>query len=325
MLLGKWILEWLDLYKKNYLKATTYENYLIYMEKHILSSSIANIDITKLTSKDLQVFYNEKLDSGLSNRTVRYIRTIIGGALNQAEKNGMLSRKPNKATILPPKENHEIIPLNIEEVNKILDEAKGSEFYPLVLLEMFTGLRKGEILGLCWSDIDFERNILTVKRNLCRIQMGIDSKSGKKNYEYRLLEPKTESSKRRIFLPENVMQILKKHQNEQQIIREKNAEIYQDRKLVFARSDGNYISPRQVLRIFHRILDNAGVRRCRFHDLRHTVASILLNEGEEMKVIQELLGHSTITTTMDVYSHLSDQKKRNTSNKLAQVYEIGEK
>lgn len=307
------MLEWMEQYKKNVLKITTYENYLGYIRTHVQGSDIADIPLEKLSTSALQKFYNMKLEGTaqrkqLSRRTVEYLHTIIGSALEQAYKNEMIAKNVNEFTVLPKKEEKEIEPLTIEDLEKVLRVAKETDLYSLILLEVFNGMRKGEILGLQWENVDLEKKVLWVRKNLCRVENN-DEEDGRKT-KLILLEPKTKKSIREIPLSEEVVKVLKMHkrkQNEQKML---YRDIYQDNGVVFAKADGSFEDPREVLRRFHKILKKAGVRKCRFHDLRHTFASILINEGESMKVIQELLGHSTITTTMDIYSHVTKETKK---------------
>ncbi|MFR0031449.1 MAG: tyrosine-type recombinase/integrase [Coprococcus phoceensis] len=276
-------------------------------------SDIADIPLEKLSTSALQKFYNMKLKGTaqrkqLSRRTVEYLHTIIGSALEQAYKNEMIAKNVNEFTVLPKKEEKEIEPLTIEDLEKVLRVAKETDLYSLILLEVFTGMRKGEILGLQWENVDLEKKVLWVRKNLCRVENN-DEEDGRKT-KLILLEPKTKKSIREIPLSEEAVRVLKIHkrkQNEQKML---YRDIYQDNGVVFAKADGSFEDPREVLRRFHKILKKAGVRKCRFHDLRHTFASILINEGESMKVIQELLGHSTITTTMDIYSHVTKETKK---------------
>lgn len=311
MTLQGWMLNWLEEYKKGILKQTTYENYLLNINTHIVESGIGKVKIGDLTTDMLQKFYNVKLKGdnnkrGLSRRTVEYLHTIIGSALQQAYKNELVSKNVNDFTVLPKKEDSEIQPLTVEEVHKVLQQAKKSDLYALIVLEVYTGMRKGEILGLQWKDIDFEKQVLHVKKNLCKVCNSDDNGNKTKLV---LLDPKTKKSIRTIPLCNEAVKVLKNHKKEQNEQKMKYRDIYMDNGMVFAKPDGTFRDPREVLSSFHRIVKEAGVRKCRFHDLRHTFASILLNEGESMKVIQELLGHSTITTTMDIYSHITEDTK----------------
>lgn len=275
----------------------------------------------------LQSYYNDKLSGSqdrkpLSRRTVEYIRTIIGSSLQQAYKNDLIVKNVNDATVLPKKEQFEIEPLTVSELNEVIEAAKGTKMYALIVTEIYTGMRRGEILGLRWADVDFNNNCIHVRKSLCRVQN--NEPDSKRKIDYILMTPKTKKSVRDIPMSGELIKVLKQHRLQQKEIKMKYRTAYQDSDVVFARDSGEFEDPREVLRRFHKILEKAGVRKCRFHDLRHTFASVLLNSGEEMKNIQELLGHSTITTTMDVYSHLSDASKKKSIEVLEKAMVMGE-
>jgi Site-specific recombinase XerD len=328
ILLENWMLQWLEDYKKNQLKITTYQNYFLNYETHIKESSIGSITLDKLTTSDLQRYYNTKLAAGrsdgkgaLSIRTVRYIYILINGALEQACRNGMLLSNVNKNTVLPSKKKMEFIPLTVEEVQRFLAVAKEERLYALYLLETFTGMRKGEILGLKWEDIDMEEKRLRIHHNLCIVNND-ELGEGQPKTKLILQDPKTEKSKRTLPLNDMIILELKKHKKRQSLEKMEYRDIYEDKGMVFTRLNGNYINPRELLRDFQELLEKAGIEKKRFHDMRHTFASILLNENENPKVIQELLGHSNISTTMDVYSHVLDETKVKTLDKLFQKVEV---
>lgn len=322
MLFQDWMQIWLENYKCKLVKATSYYGYQNVFETHILDSYIGRIPLKKLTTTILQGFYNEKLTNGrrdgkgaLSPTTVKRIHILIKSCLEQAVKNEMLSKNVSKAVILPPKSKMEFTPFTVDEVHKLLESAKkDSHIFPLLILEVYTGLRKGELLGLQWQDIDFENKKLFVRHNLCRIPK-VDE-NGKRYSVLELMEPKTAKSKRILPLNDCAISVLKEHKKQQNLWILKNRDIYQDKNIIFSTRTGNFIHPRDVSKRFHRILEKAGLERKRFHDLRHTFASILLNEGESVKMIQELLGHSTITTTLDIYSHISEESKIKSIDKL---------
>lgn len=322
MLLQDWMLLWMKKYKKMQLKQTTYENYEMNINTHIKGTEIGTTRLVDLTTGALQEFYIGKLkgehgDRKISRRTVEYLHTIIGSALTQAYKNGLVLKNVNDSTVLPKKEQTEITPLTVGEVKKVLEVSKTSDIHALLVVAIYTGMRKGEILGLKWEDIDFNNKVIHVKRSLCRVKN--DDPEDSRKTKLVLMKPKTVKSVRTIPLSKEAEYALRRHhikQNEQKM---KYRNIYQDQGLVFTREDGTFADARGVIRKFQKILDEAGVKRCRFHDLRHTFASILLNNGESMKVIQELLGHSTITTTMDIYSHVTEETKERSVELLEQL------
>lgn len=308
MPLEEWLHIWITNYKPN-LKITTRESYESYIATHINGSKIGKIPLNKLKTTDLQTFYNAKLNGTyknqkqkLSSTTVRYINIIIKSALKQAVNNRMINDNACNAVVLPKKNKIEIIPLTKEEVIQFLNVAKKDRLYTLYLLEMMTGLRRGEILGLKWSDIDFEKGKINVIHNLYRINNTDENATTK--YKLELLTPKTETSKRSIPINQLMIEELLKHKEKQDLEKMYYASDYKDLGMVFTRPNGDYISPREFLRQYQKLLSTAGLEKKRFHDLRHTVASLLINANENPKVIQQLLGHSTISTTLDIYAHV---------------------
>lgn len=308
MPLEEWLHIWITNYKPN-LKITTRESYESYIATHINGSELGKIPLNKLKTTDLQTYYNAKLNGTyknqkqkLSSTTVRYIHIIIKSALKQAVNNRMINENACNAVVLPKKNKIEIVPLTKEEVIRFLNVAKKDRLYALYLLEMMTGLRRGEILGLKWTDIDFEKGKINVVHNLYRINNTDENATTK--YKLELLTPKTETSKRSIPINQIMIEELLKHKEKQDLEKLYYASDYKDLGMVFSRPNGDYISPREFLRQYQKLLSIAGLEKKRFHDLRHTVASLLINANENPKVIQQLLGHSTITTTLDIYSHV---------------------
>lgn len=326
MPLEDWMQLWIANYKPD-LKVTTRESYELYINVHIKRSEIGKIPLNKLKTTDLQRFYNAKLKCECKNQkqtlsptTVRYINLIIKGALKQAVNNRMIQENVTDGVVLPKKRKVEITPLTREEVMRFLETAKDDRLYTLYLLEVMTGLRRGEILGLKWEDVDFKEGRLKVIHNLYRVNN--TDKDAESKYKLVLLTPKTESSKRNIPLNQFMVEELLRHKKEQEREKRLYGEDYHDLGMVFCKPDGDYISPREFLRQYQRLLQKAGLERKRFHDLRHTVASLLINANENPKVIQQLLGHSTISTTLDIYAHVMDQTLNRSVDNLCNQLEL---
>lgn len=326
MPLEDWMQLWITNYKPD-LKVTTRESYELYINVHIKGSEIGKIPLNKLKTTDLQKFYNAKLKcecknqkQNLSPTTVRYINIIIKGALRQAVNNRMINENVSDGVVLPKKNKVEIIPLTKDEVIRFLEVAKSDRLYTLYLLEMMTGLRRGEILGLKWEDVDFKERRIKVIHNLYRVNN--TDKDVNSKYKMVLLTPKTESSKRIIPLNQLMVDALLQHKKEQEREKKLYEDGYRDLGMVFCKPDGDYISPREFLRQYQRLLHKAGLERKRFHDLRHTVASLLINANENPKVIQQLLGHSTISTTLDIYAHVMEQTINKSVDNLCDQLEL---
>lgn len=326
MPLEEWLHIWITNYKPN-LKITTRESYECYIETHIKGSELGKIPLNKLKTTDLQTFYNAKLNGTyknqkqkLSSTTVRYINIIIKSGLKQAVNNRMINENVCNAVVLPKKNKVEIVPLTREEVIRFLDVAKEDRLYTLYLLEMMTGLRRGEILGLKWEDVNFEKGRINVVHNLYRINNTDENATTK--YKLELLTPKTETSKRSIPINQFMIDELLRHKEKQDTEKLLYEGDYKDLGMVFSRPNGDYISPREFLRQYQRLLSKAGLERKRFHDLRHTVASLLINANESPKVIQQLLGHSTISTTLDIYAHVMGETMNKSIDTLYNQLEL---
>lgn len=306
--LEKWVLFFLENYKKNEVKQTTFDSYMGVYRKHISGSWLGKLKLEKITGNDLQRFYNDKSETGYNAKTVKHMYILINIALAKAEQIRYIRENVNKFVILPKRKAYQASILSIQEANKILYEAKEDEIYPIVALTMCTGLRKGEVMALTWDNINFEERELRVEGSLCRVEKGRDEK-GKLVYEYKIMEPKTIKSKRTIPLIDKAVEALRIQRQRQTQMKEDYAEVYNDSGFVFTQWDGRIINQRIFMNKYHAFLKRYGISDIRFHDLRHTFASLLLEAGESPKVIQELLGHSMISTTMDIYTHVTKKGK----------------
>lgn len=178
-----------------------------------------------------------------------------------------------------------------------------------MITALFTGMRKGELMGLTWKDsLDFDNMRIHVVGSLCRVVHEPDE-LGKSHATYEILEPKSAKSIRFIPMLDIVKEVLAIQRRRQDADKEKYRDIYSDNDLVFARYDGRHLNQRDFMDKYHQFLKKYGVTDCRFHDLRHCFASLLLASGTGMKVTSELLGHSTISTSMNIYSHVYDETK----------------
>lgn len=311
----EWMVQYLDEYKRNEVKETTYWSYMELYEKHIKKSDIGLSELQSLTSQQLQKFYNDKKEQDYNPKTIRHMYVLINSALDKAMQIKLLNENVNRQTVIPKKEEYTAKVLSAEEVKKILVNAKEDKLYPIIALEIYTGLRKGEIMALKWENISFDQEELHVEGNLCRVVKEINE-DGSKCYEYKIMEPKTAKSKRVVPLLPGAIEALKMQQAMQAQDKEMYSEIYNDQGLVFARCDGTFLSQRAFMDKYHAFLKRYGASDVRFHDLRHTFATLLLEAGEEPKAIQELLGHSTYSTTMDIYAHVTKKGKVNAIKRL---------
>jgi integrase len=314
--LGQWLDTWLDNYKKLRLRPSTWNSYEDMARLHI-KPHIGGILLAKLQASDLQLVYNQKVQDGLSSRTVHYIHQIINGALKQALKEQKIIRNVNEATELPPLRYKEIQPLTAEQVYKFLEVAANDRLYTAFLLELGTGLRRGELLALRWGDIDFENWKIFIQRTVSRIRIERGKDKNKTALVYQ--EPKTQKSKASVPIPEDIIKELKTHrvrQNEEKLF---FGEKYQHGDLVFCTEYGRQLDPRNFTKRHKRLLQQAGLPEISFHNLRHTFASLLLEAGEEMRVIQECLRHTKISTTANIYISVSEKLKKNAASKVNEI------
>lgn len=316
----EWVKEYLEDYKKNEIKITTYGAYMELYRKHINGSELGKKLLSQITVHDLQAYYNFKIKSGYSSKTVMHIQVIINSALEQAVREKMIMENPNRYTILPKKNSYEAKVLTVDEIKYLLENAKEDDLYPIVILAIFTGMRKGEIMGLHWSDVDFENGAIHVTGSLCRVIEEPDEK-GKRKTRYEIMEPKTKKSIRYIPMTEVAREALMLQRERQNEFKARNKDIYVELDLVFTEEDGTYIKQRPFMDRFHDFLKRYGVTDCRFHDLRHSFATMMLEMGTvSTKTMQEVLGHSSITTTLDIYSHVSQTMKKAALNEMDALF-----
>ncbi|MBT9156282.1 MAG: Transposase [Firmicutes bacterium] len=301
--LGEWLDRWLTGYKAGTLKQGTYEGYELLIRVHI-KPALGNIPMAKLQANMLQAFYNEKLANGradgkggLSTRLVRYLHAVIRQALQQAVKEGLLQRNVADATSPPTIKNKQMRPLTEAELLTFFEAARDDRLFAAFLLAATTGLRRGELLGLCWDCVDLEHGAITVQRQLLSLKAG------------QVLEETTKSKagKRSVTLTDDAVRELKLYRKRQLQERLLMGEAFQDNGLVFCKEDGTFLNIQEFTKRFQRWLEKAGLPKVRLHDLRHTHATLLLKRGVPAKLVQERLGHSSITMTLDLYSHVTPE------------------
>jgi len=289
---GGYMVRWLEDFAKADLAPRTYHNYKLQIREHIVPA-FGPMKLSKLDTPNIQALYSAKLRDGLKPSSVRYIHTVLHRALSKAVELRLIARNP-AASADPPKVRHEeITPLSMDQTRVFLDAARGQKFEALYVLSLTCGLRMGESLGLKWSDIDLKAGTLRVNRQLQRIREG-----GGLVFS----EPKN-ASRRTIDLPQRALEALWTHRKRQAEEKLKAAD-YEDSGLVFATRRGTPQDAQNVInRHFKPLLKQADLPPIRWHDLRHTCATLLLGRGVHPKLVQHLLGHASITMTLDRYSH----------------------
>lgn len=302
--LGEWIQEWLKEYKGN-LRQTTRENYDNMIQTHILTHSISKIQIQKLSTSHIQKFMNEKSkekriiikenkkttsNENISPRTVNLLHFLISSSLEQAIRNELITKNPAKYCKKLANEKKEIKALTTEQVIALLETAQKHELYPALVIALHTGLRRGEVLGLTWENINFDEDTMNITQSLVKIKGGT-----------KLQEPKTKSSKRILPMTDTVIELLS-------INKQKTGLIFQTR-------NNQPVHPRSFQRTFSTWCKNAGLpKETRLHDLRHTFATNIINAGIDIKTAQSLTGHADTRTLLDIYAHTVTASQRNAAN-----------
>ena len=297
--------------KASQVRPSTYRGYAWLINRHIIPG-LGRIKISDLRPQHLQTFYRnlQKQEKPLSNRSILHTHMILHEALDRALKWGLIARNVADAVDPPRPETKQNRIWTPEDVRRFLEanEKEDPRFFAGFVLGIMVGMRKGEILGLRWSDIDWKQSVAHINQSLTWVNGGP-----------RFLEPKTDRSRRAVALSPETIEVLKKHRSHQAPERLLYGQAYQEYDLVLCRVDGRPVHPRTFDAAWYRALDRADVPRIRFHDLRHTHASLLLAQGVHPKIVSERLGHSTINVTLDIYSHVLPGLQKEVANQFDDV------
>jgi integrase len=291
--IGEYLDRWLTDTVKGTVRTSTFERHEQIIRGH-LTPALGRVKLKKLTPAHVRSVHREKLEEGLSPATVRKIHSTLHKALSQAVADGLVPR--NAADVKAPRPApEEMRPLSEAEARTFLDAAReaGDRFEAVYVLAITTGLRRGELLGLRWDDADLDRGTLRVGRALVR-----------EGGRHVVGETKTRRGRRLVNLTPRTVAALKAHRRRQLEERMRLSDLYEDQGLIIASNVGTPLNPENLVkRFFKPLLKKAGLPEIRFHDLRHTCATLLLGRGVHPKIVQELLGHATIAMTLDTYSH----------------------
>lgn len=299
MLFGDWLCCWYENHSKPTLRASTQNNYENVIHNHVLPE-IGKIPLNKLSQNDLQQFYGrlkkngrkrltEQYGAGLSDRMVRMCHAVCRSALERAVRDDLLRTNPAIGCKLPPKKAKEMQVLDREELQKFLIQAQADGYYELFLLDLCTGLRRGELIALQWKDLNFETGVLTVNKQAYTV-----------NGELQIIPPKTKTSMRKLVLPPAVQAVLREYKKTVDSRWMFPSPVKADRP----------ITPGVARRRLQTILERADCKRVRFHDLRHTFATLALENGMDVKTLSAMLGHVSAVTTLDIYTHITGDMQR---------------
>ena len=305
---GTWMDAWFENVAKVKVRASSHQTYKGYIENHI-KPNIGNIPLEKLTTMDLQKLYHklltkgrverkesEKQPEGLSAKTVRNINQVISSAMDLAVAQKIITESPTNACELPKVEHREMQTVAVEQLSAFLNEAKRSGVYEMYYIELATGLRRGELLGLKWQDIDWKNGIIKVRRQVARV-------------DGQIIEAplKTRNSYRAVTISQQAIEVLKQQ-------KAKTNDQY-----VFPSPNGGPISPDSVNNMLKRVLARAGIPKVRFHDLRHTFATIALQNGVDIKTVSGMLGHFSAGFTLDTYAHVTTAAQKEAAQTIGNI------
>ena len=298
---GEWIDFWYQYFSSPKLRPTTQATYENRIYGHIIPS-VGKIPLSKLTQNDLQQFYAklkrtgrkvnvELKGTGVSDRMVRSCHALCRSSLEKAVEEGLITRNPSIGCKLPPKKNGEMKVLTQTEIVRLLNQAYDEGYYEMFLLELTTGMRRGEILGLKWRDLNLETGELNIKRQLTTKGISV---------------PKTKSSIRTILLPPDMLDLL----------REMKKTAKYDWIFPSPVKEGEPRNPTAITKRFRIMLERAHCKHVRFHDLRHTFATMALENGMDVKTLSAMIGHVSSETTLNIYSHVTDTMRAQAAVKI---------
>jgi integrase len=311
---GDFLSQWLKEAAKPKLRPKTYASYAQQIQSHLLPR-LGSIRLEKMSPQDVQAFVNDKLHEGLSPRTVHYLRAILRKALNQAMRWELIHRNVATLVEMPRlKAKRSANPFRPEELATLLKASERERLGTLYRTALHTGLRQGELLGLRWKDVDLAAGKLTVTSALQFIE-------GK----FEFVEPKTVKSRRVVNLPDSLTVALKQHRKRQLEERLLAGSQWIENGLVFATSRGTPLDGVNVTKDFQRMLKNAKLPQRRFHDLRHTAATLLMAQNVHPRIVGELLGHTEARTTLDLYSHVSSAMRKEAVGQLDAIIQAATK
>lgn len=308
--------EWLDIWAAEYLggvKELTVSSYKSSIKTHI-KPGLGAIKLEALSSYVVQGFYNSlsepaKDRNGLSPKTVKNIHGVLHKALQQAVANGYIRFNPVDSCVLPRAERKELKPLDEQQITTFLQAIRGHRFEDLYTVVLFTGMREGEALGLLWDCVDLDAGTITINKQL--------QKDFSKGSQYHLVTTKN-SKGRTITVAPFVVNVLRKVKLRQLENRIQFGECWQDSGFVFTDELGQHLNRSTVYNAFKKVMVQIGSPETRFHDLRHSYAVASIRSGDDIKTVQENLGHATAAFTLDVYGHVTDQMKQASANRMEQ-------
>ena len=303
--------QWLDIWTTEYLggvKPRTVDNYKGVVRSRI-KPGLGAVKLDTLTPHTIQSYYNGLTKEGLAPKTVKNIHGILHKALQQAVANGYIKTNPADSCILPRAVRKELKPMDEDMISAFLKAISGHQFEELFTVTLFTGMREGEALGLLWDCVDLVKGTITVDKQLQLIR-------GSKG-QYQMV-PTKNSKGRTVAIAPFVVTTLRKVKHKQLENRLRYSEYWEDSGFVFTDELGHHLSASSVYKSFKAVMVQIGSPETRFHDLRHSYAVASIKSGDDIKTVQENLGHATAAFTLDVYGHVTEQMKKESAARMEQ-------
>lgn len=295
---------WLE-FKTTQVRVTTHHNYQRLLTTYMLPY-IGHVTLDKLNVRHLQSTYSKLVtERGIKGSVVRVVHGLIHNMLAQAQKWDMLAKNVAEIATPPRTEHREMVTWTSEQVQEFLNLAASSPYLPIYIVAIATGMRRGEVMGLKWLDVDLERATLTIVRTLSYLER-----------KPVITDAKRASSRRTVVLPSFAVDVLRQHRTHQIEMKLKMGNTYRDEGWVFAKYDGSTLQPETVRDAFERLIKKSNLPYIRFHDLRHTHATLMLQQGIHPKVVSERLGHSNISITLGTYSHVMPGMQEQAASKF---------
>ena len=316
---GDFLANWLENTVEPSVRPKTYRSYEQMVRNHLAKTvppeewekryldavpGLKNVTLSKLTLQRMQRFFKEKLEAGNSPALVKYLRVVLRVALNVAVKSDLVLRNVAALATLPKVEKREITPFTLPQAGRFLKAAMGHRLEALYTSALAVGLRSGECSGVRWPDVNLDTGKVTVRHTLQRVR-----RRGEKKAKLTLLPPKSQKSRRTIDLPAICVTGLRAHKLRQAQERSLAGTRWKETGHVFTSTTGTPIDDRKILKEFNALVKAAGLPKQRFHDLRHACISLLAAQAVPLKVISEIVGHSDIRLTQNVYQHIYQEAK----------------
>ena len=304
---GEWVKTWFELYAKPNIRPNTADYYQRFINCHVIPN-IGHIKLNKLNTRDIQKLYNDMKDHGrvreaqkaknpgLSSSYVRGLHMMLHNCLDRARRERLILRNPTEDCIVPKTEKQEMKILHPEDISAYLKAAEARGVLPMFFLELTSGLRKGELVALLWSDLDIERKTLSVSKQVVRAE----------GRELKVTRPKTATSIRKISIPKEAVELLiQEHEK------------HPDNLYMFpSPRNGEMWHPDSVVKLHEKILKDAGLEHIRFHDLRHTFATLALQNGVDVKTVSCMLGHYDAGFTLSTYAHATNKMQEEAAERM---------